>query len=144
MINNNDRELKELGSPKDKLVLEREKVFTPGSKGETKGGCSGRCYHTPEAVREPGGAKGGLCSTAEPLLMGRCLEIPSCTSSWKSGGSTLPHERPNLHYAVLGPDDTLRTRLLLEIVFCRLNCPDCRTDQREVGLFPCCTGQGAV
>lgn len=25
MINNNDRELKELGSPKDKLTLEREK-----------------------------------------------------------------------------------------------------------------------
>lgn len=60
MINNNDRELKELGSPKDKLPLEMEKVFTPGSKVETKRRCSGRCYHAPEAASEPGGGGGGL------------------------------------------------------------------------------------
>ncbi|OWK52593.1 Protein Wnt-3a [Lonchura striata] len=79
MINNNDRELKELGSPKDKLTFEGEKVFTSGSKVETKRGCLGRCYHTPGAVSEPGGEEeekdcAQLCSTAEPLLMGRCFE----------------------------------------------------------------------
>lgn len=51
---------------------------------------------------------------------------------------------PNLHFTVSVPDDALRTRLLLEIVFCRLNFPDCNTDQSKVWLFPYCIEKGAV
>ena len=57
MINKNDRKLKELGSPQDKLTLERgRECLHPeaGSKAETKRGCSDRCYHTPESARELG------------------------------------------------------------------------------------------
>lgn len=61
MINKNDRNLKELGFPKDKLTLERGRKclhLEAGSKVETKSGCSDRCYHTPESASELGR---GLC-----------------------------------------------------------------------------------
>lgn len=138
MINNNDRELKELGSPKDKLTLEREKVFTPGSKVETKRGCSGRCYHSPEAASEPEGGGGG---GEEEDCVQLCLKQSHC--SWadvlrshpasSAGSQVTPHCPRNAKFALHRPgDDTLRTRLLLEIVFCRLNFPDCNADQSEV------------
>lgn len=53
IINKNDRKLKYLGSPKDKLTLERRR-----KKEKTKRGCSDRCYHTSESASELGR---GLC-----------------------------------------------------------------------------------
>lgn len=61
MINKNERKLKELGSPKAKLTLERGRKclhLEAGSNIETKRGCSDRCYHTPESASELGR---GLC-----------------------------------------------------------------------------------
>lgn len=67
---------------------------------------------------------------AETLFMETCFEIPPCIFSWKSSDYTLLHVMPNLHYTASAPDDALRTRLLLEIVFCRLNFPDCNIKAR--------------
>lgn len=140
MINNNDRELKELGSPKDKLALERkrESVYT-WKQSRNQKRVLGEML-SPSRGCEWARRRRTVLSSAHWGDFWRFhlqLEVKWLhTSPWKAKFVFTPS------WGLMTPWE--RGSSFAEIVFCRLNCPDCNTDQREVWLLPCCIEQGAM
>lgn len=129
-------------SPKDELTLERWIKYLhlySGSKLETKRGCSNWCYHTPESLSKKGKGLYLTVFSSRGTVHGRMLRFHPVAPT---ESQVTAHSK--FTFTVSVPDDALRTRLLHEIVFCRLNFPDCNTDQSKVWLFPCCIEEGAV
>ena len=118
-------------SPKDELTLERWMKYLHL--------CSNWRYHTPESRSKKGKGLYLTVFSSRGTVHGRMLRFHPVAPT---ESQVTAHSK--FTFTVSVPDDALRTRLLHEIVFCRLNFPDCNTDQSKVWLFPCCIEEGAV